>query len=144
MNAKYVVCIAGDDEFPPALETRKIYRALPDDSAAKYGLIRVIDESDEDYLYPHSRFIPIELTAAGVMNAEYVVCIHNGGYLVSLEVQKIYRTLPDADANKHGMIRIIDETAEDYLFPQDWFVPVALSVPSERQLEVEQALAIPY
>ena len=63
MNAKYVVCIAGDDEFPPALETRKIYRALPDDIAAKYGLIRVIDESDEDYLYPHSRFIPIELTA---------------------------------------------------------------------------------
>ena len=35
---------------------------IEDDRAAKYGLIRVIDESGEDYLYPDSRFIPIELT----------------------------------------------------------------------------------
>ena len=62
MSAKYVVCIKRDDECPAALEARKIYRVLPDDRAAKYGLVRVIDESGEDYLYPDSRSIPIELT----------------------------------------------------------------------------------
>jgi len=43
------------------LEKRKIYRVLPDDEAAKDGYLRIIDESGEDYLYPESYFILVEL-----------------------------------------------------------------------------------
>lgn len=46
-----------------SLEVGKIYRTLPDGGAAKHRLIRVIDESTEDYLYPDAFFLPIELTA---------------------------------------------------------------------------------
>jgi len=45
----------------PDLELRKIYQVLPDESAAKENLVRVIDESGEDYLYPASSFVFIEL-----------------------------------------------------------------------------------
>ncbi len=62
MNAKYVICIKGDDEYPASLKVRKIYRVLPDELAANRGWIRVIDESEEDYLYPASRFVAVELT----------------------------------------------------------------------------------
>jgi len=43
------------------LEKRKIYRVLPDEKAAKEGYFRIIDESGEDYLYPESYFILVEL-----------------------------------------------------------------------------------
>lgn len=43
------------------LEKRKIYRVLPDDEAAKEGYMRIVDESGEDYLYPESYFILVDL-----------------------------------------------------------------------------------
>jgi hypothetical protein len=43
------------------LEKRKIYTVLPDDEAAKEGYLRIVDESGEDYLYPESYFILLEL-----------------------------------------------------------------------------------
>jgi len=43
------------------LEKRKIYIVLPDDKAAKEGYLRIIDESGEDYLYPESYFVLVEL-----------------------------------------------------------------------------------
>ena len=55
--------------------------------------------------------------------------MQNEGYPASLERHKIYRVLPDAEAEKHGDLRIIDESGEDYLFPADWFVPI--QVPEE-------------
>ena len=71
------------------------------------------------------------------MNGNYVVCIDNGSYLASLEVRKIYRRLPDDDASELGMIRVIDESEEDYLFPTRYFAPIELSE------ELERLLAIP-
>ena len=71
------------------------------------------------------------------MNGSYVVCIDNGSYLASLEVRKIYRRLPDDDASKLGMIRVIDESEEDYLFPTRYFAPIELTE------ELERLLAIP-
>lgn len=56
----FVVCVK-NDKYPASLELRKIYKALTDTSAATKRLVRVIDESGEDYLYPQSYFIPIEL-----------------------------------------------------------------------------------
>ena len=68
------------------------------------------------------------------MNAKYVVCIKNGNYLASLEVRKIYRALPDDFAAKHDMIRVIDESEEDYLFPSSYFVTIELTEEIERAL----------
>ena len=59
---KYAVFVNNDD-YSAALELGKIYRTLQDTAAAKHKLIRVIDESSEDYLYPSACFIPIQLTA---------------------------------------------------------------------------------
>jgi hypothetical protein len=60
-GSQYVVCIK-NDEYPASLEVRKIYRVLRDPAANKLGLLRVIDESGEDYLYPEDHFIAIKLT----------------------------------------------------------------------------------
>lgn len=58
MERKFVICIQSDNED---LQTGKVYRVLPDESAAREGYIRVIDESEEDYLYPATYFVPISL-----------------------------------------------------------------------------------
>ena len=57
-----------------------------------------------------------------------VVCLDNEEYPVSLERLKIYRTLPDEKAARHGYLRIIDESGEDYLYPSDCFIPVPQSL----------------
>ena len=62
-TTQFVVCISNKD-YPASLETRKIYQVIPDANAAKHQMIRVIDESNEDYLYPSSYFVPIDLPKA--------------------------------------------------------------------------------
>lgn len=57
---------------------------------------------------------------------EFVLCIANKDYPVSLEPRKIYQTLPDPQAQQHHLLRIIDESGEDYLYPAAYFVPVQL------------------
>ena len=59
-SSQFVVCI-DNEGYPASLEVRKVYQCLPDSSAAKHHLIRVIDESGEDYLYPETRFVQIGL-----------------------------------------------------------------------------------
>ena len=59
----------------------------------------------------------------------FVVCLRNDGYPAALERHKIYRVLPDAEAAKHGDLRIVDESGEDYLYPSDWFVAIAVPEP---------------
>lgn len=59
----------------------------------------------------------------------FVICIKNEGYQASLEPRKIYRVVSDGQAEAKGMLRIIDETGEDYLFPASFFVPI--DVPTE-------------
>lgn len=56
----------------------------------------------------------------------FVICIRNEEYPASLERRKIYEALPDADAEKHHQVRVIDESGEDYLYPEEYFVPVKL------------------
>jgi hypothetical protein len=62
----------------------------------------------------------------------FVVCLKNKGYDVSLERRKIYQVLPDPQATKHGLIRVIDESGEDYLYPQGFFAPIELPQPIRR------------
>jgi hypothetical protein len=64
----------------------------------------------------------------------FVVCIRNEGYEVSLEVRKIYRVLPDAAAERHHLLRVVDESADDYLYPEDFFLPIGLPKPVEKAL----------
>ena len=59
-------------------------------------------------------------------SCQFVVCVKNAGYAVSLEKRKIYVALPDPAAEKHKQIRIIDESGEDYLYPKNFFVAIAL------------------
>jgi hypothetical protein len=58
-NIVFVLCIENKD--CDDLEKRKVYQVLPDDKATDEGYLRIIDESGEDYLYPESYFIPVEL-----------------------------------------------------------------------------------
>jgi hypothetical protein len=57
---------------------------------------------------------------------QFVVCLKNEGYEVSLERRKIYRVLPDPEGAKHRQIRVIDESGEDYLYPKRFFAPLEL------------------
>jgi hypothetical protein len=56
---KYALCV--DNKDCEDLERRKIYQVLPDEKAEKEGFLRVIDESGDDYLYPQSYFVLVQL-----------------------------------------------------------------------------------
>lgn len=72
-------------------------------------------------------------------SAHFVVCLNNEGYKASLEVGKLYRFIPDKEAEVEGLIRVVDESGEDYAFAADRFHPVKL--PST---VVEVLLAAPH
>ncbi|MEG4445040.1 hypothetical protein QUB47_23435 [Microcoleus sp. AT9_B5] len=59
------------------------------------------------------------------LETKFVVCINNQDYPASLEVRKIYQIIPDNRAGEHQLIRVIDESGEDYLYPVSYFVPIA-------------------
>ena len=63
--------------------------------------------------------------------SHFAVCINNEGYKASLEVGKLYRVIPDAEAASHGYLRVVDESGEDYGYVATRFFP----------LDVPQALA---
>ncbi len=64
-------------------------------------------------------------------NPRFAVCVQNDGYEASLERNKLYVVLPDAEAEREGDVRVVDESGEDYLYPAEWFVP--LEVPKAVQ-----------
>jgi hypothetical protein len=64
---------------------------------------------------------------------QFVLCVENESYPASLEVRKVYRTLPDAEARRHKLIRVIDESGEDYLYPTDYFVRIELPASARRR-----------
>lgn len=57
---QFQICV-NNDGYPASLEVGKVYRVVPDPAAAAKGLVRVVDESGEDYLYPSERFVAVEL-----------------------------------------------------------------------------------
>jgi hypothetical protein len=69
-------------------------------------------------------------------NNKFVVCVNNANYPASLELHKIYRTLPDEIATRDGDIRVIDESGEDYLYSSSMFV--AIKIPKEVEESVLQ------
>jgi hypothetical protein len=63
-EARFAVCVANDgcDD----LSVGMLYRVLPDETASAEGLLRVVDDSGEDYLYPATRFVAVEVPEAEV------------------------------------------------------------------------------
>lgn len=59
IDRRFVLCMKNDD--CDDLVTRKVYRTIPDEKAEKDGYVRVIDESGEDYLYPATYFVCLQL-----------------------------------------------------------------------------------
>jgi hypothetical protein len=55
-----------------------------------------------------------------------VACVKNQGYAASLELRKAYEVVSDEEAAKLRQIRVIDESGEDYLYPEEYFVAVQL------------------
>jgi len=67
-------------------------------------------------------------------SAHFVVCLNNEGYKASLEVGKLYRFIPDKEAEEEGLIRVVDESGEDYAFDAARFHPVNLPATVEKVL----------
>lgn len=59
-------------------------------------------------------------------SSHFAICVHNGEYAGTLELRKVYEVLEDPVAATRGFVRVIDESGEDYLYPESWFVPVAV------------------
>jgi len=66
----------------------------------------------------------------------YVVCVRNDDYPASLELRKIYKQVPDRAASKLKMLRIVDESGEDYLYPANYFVAIKLPRSVERAVSL--------
>jgi hypothetical protein len=65
---------------------------------------------------------------------QFAICIQNESYPASLELWKVYRILPDEKAAEHQLIRVIDESGEDYLYSESWFVPIKLPQAAEKAM----------
>ena len=64
----------------------------------------------------------------------FVICVRNTGYAASLELLKLYPILPDARAQKLGLVRITDESGADYLYRAGYFLPVRLTAAKRKTL----------
>ncbi len=69
---------------------------------------------------------------------KFAVCINNEGYGASLEAGKLYQVIPDLDAEKHGLIRVIDESGEDYGYSAKRFFALAVPMTLEKLLRVKR------
>jgi hypothetical protein len=59
---------------------------------------------------------------------QFVVCVWNGDYPAALELRKVYRVVGNERASRRRLVRVVDESGEDYLYPREWFVEVARGV----------------
>jgi hypothetical protein len=66
---------------------------------------------------------------------QFMLCVRNDG-CDDLELRKVYQVLPDPSATAEGYVRLIDESGEDYLYPADYFLPVALPAAVAERLAV--------
>lgn len=70
---------------------------------------------------------------------KYVICLNNEGYAASLEVRKLYRRLPDQKAEAMYCIRVVDEDGEDYVYPENLFMPMEISESLSQALHKQAA-----
>ncbi len=72
-----------------------------------------------------------------MQNHRFALCIKNED-CDDLEKRKIYQALSDEEAEKEGYIRVIDESGEDYLYPQSYFVIVPLPPEAQEALQLSE------
>ncbi|MGA9507313.1 MAG: hypothetical protein WBV55_01570 [Candidatus Sulfotelmatobacter sp.] len=70
----------------------------------------------------------------------FVACIKNKNYAASLELRKLYQVVADKMATKLHQLRVIDESGEDYLYPEEYFVPVHLPESAEKAVRKASSL----
>lgn len=80
----------------------------------------------------NAAILPVAVLRSRV--AKFVICVKNDHYPTSLEVRKLYACLPDEDATKHGQVRVIDESEEDYLYPASYFREIVVTPELEQTL----------
>jgi hypothetical protein len=68
---------------------------------------------------------------------KFVICIRNED-CDDLELRKVYQVLPDKKASQDGYLRVVDDSGEDYLYPESYFVPVSLSLKAKDAVLVER------
>jgi hypothetical protein len=68
------------------------------------------------------------------VTSRFLICVENKGYTVSLNKRKIYIALPNTTALKHGQVRVIDESREDYLYPKRLFLRITVPASLRRAL----------
>lgn len=73
------------------------------------------------------------------MKKHFMICVDNRGYESSLETRKLYEVLLDRVAEKYHQKRVIDESGEDYLYPEKFFAPVRLPLATKEKLELAAA-----
>jgi hypothetical protein len=75
-------------------------------------------------------------TGSKTTAATFVMCISNENYPASLELWKVYRVMPDAKGDAHGLIRVVDESGEDYLYPAAHFVPIRVPIVAQKAMRL--------
>jgi hypothetical protein len=73
------------------------------------------------------------------MRKHFMICVDNRGYESSLEKRKLHEVLTDRVAGRHHQIRVIDESGDDYLYPEKFFAPVRLPHITKDRLELATA-----
>ena len=58
-----------------------------------------------------------------------VVCLKNDGYLAALEPRNIYRVRPDRQSARQRLLRVVEESGEEYLYPADYLAPLVVPQP---------------
>ena len=69
------------------------------------------------------------------MHKRFAICVGNADYRESLDLRKVYPILPDEGAEKDGLVRVVDESGEDYLYPCEYFVFIDIPEPAAQALE---------
>lgn len=69
----------------------------------------------------------------------YVFCLQRGSYRIDLEIGKIYQVIRPHKNDAADMMRVIDDSGEDYLYPADWFVPIELPPQAKKALVAANA-----
>lgn len=73
--------------------------------------------------------------------SRFVVCVNNKDYPALLELRKLHQVVADEAAAKHHQLRVVDESGEDYLCPEEYFVPVQLLQATEKAVAARGYLA---
>ena len=66
----------------------------------------------------------------------FAVCLRNAGFEASLEIRKLYPVVNDPDAERNALIRVVDESGEDYVYPADLFQKLTLPAEIQRALRL--------